>query len=331
MVDRELQVLIVCHAGAGLGLGHLTRSLVVAQELKATLGARVNFLIQGDFVERSNLNEFHHRFISRSEDLLSHVSAETPLDLLILDLHSACIPNRLESMLLEFKKSNTKIISIEALLAYRELLDLIFVPSFQVNDSLKVLGGAALVYGWDCYLIPEVNRKNPWVPGNKVLVLTGGSDATNLGQVWPSVLNEMLPKGTEIHWVRGPFAEQPVLPASVRVRFIVHDSPAALGPLMQSVNYAVTVFGVSFFELLHNGVPTVVFSPYGSKDEPELNQIKELGVALVAAAALEATHCLAELMLNAEQARELSERARTTLKSSGVKRFADEVKPLFLH
>lgn len=319
----------MCHAGVGLGLGHLTRCLVVAQELKATLGAKVNFLIQGDFLERGDLSEFHHRFISRSEDLLSHVSAETPLELLILDLHPACIPNRLESRLLEFKKSNTKIVSIDGLLAYRELLDLIFVPSFQVNDSLKGSRDASVVYGWDCYLIPELERKHLWAPGNKVLVLTGGSDATNLGKAWPSVLNEMLPSETEVHWVRGPFSKQPVLPSSSSVQFIVHDAPAALGPLMQSVNYAVTVFGVSFFELLHHGVPTVTFSPYGGKDELELQQIKALGIALVAADEREATGRLVELMLNAEQAREISSRTYRTLKTSGSKRFVSEVKALF--
>ncbi|MFC1684811.1 hypothetical protein ACFL0R_04985 [Pseudomonadota bacterium] len=47
-----MNILIVCHAGAGLGLGHLTRSLVVASALLQERGADVNLQIQGNAVDK---------------------------------------------------------------------------------------------------------------------------------------------------------------------------------------------------------------------------------------------------------------------------------------
>ena len=58
-----MNALIVCHAGERLGLGHLTRSMVVASALREDLGATVRFLIQGDPVQRDDLAQFDYHFL----------------------------------------------------------------------------------------------------------------------------------------------------------------------------------------------------------------------------------------------------------------------------
>jgi hypothetical protein len=94
---------------------------------------------------------------------------------------------------------------------------------------------------------------------------------------------------------------------------------------MASTNYAVTVYGVSFFELLQFGVPTVVFSPYGDKDDLELQEIEREEVALVARDKVDATEKLVSLMSNDELAHQLSRSARHRLRSSGIDRLCSEV------
>ena len=85
----------------------------------------------------------------------------------------------------------------------------------------------------------------------QVLALTGGSDATGLGKTWPTLLNETLAIETKLDWVTGTYAQQPVWPLTPRFSMLNYQSPSGLDNLMVAANYAVTVYGVSFFELLY--------------------------------------------------------------------------------
>lgn len=94
---------------------------------------------------------------------------------------------------------------------------------------------------------------------------------------------------------------------------------------MQASNYAVTVFGVSFFELIYLGIPTVVFSPYGDKDDSELEALAKAGVAVVARDEREATDQLCALMRDDLLATQLSLRAREHLNTPGGRRLCLEI------
>ena len=96
-----------------------------------------------------------------------------------------------------------------------------------------------------------------------------------------------------------------------------HQSPQGLDELMVSANYAITVFGVGFFELLHYGVPTVVFSPYGSKDDEELAGIAREGIARVATNEVAAVAELKALIVDNTLASSLSRCAKQKLSVSG--------------
>jgi glycosyltransferase involved in cell wall biosynthesis len=98
--------------------------------------------------------------------------------------------------------------------------------------------------------------------------------------------------------------------------------------LMHRAAVAVTVFGVSFFELIALGVPTVVFSPYGEKDSRELQGIAEQRVALVAQDAEDAAEQAAMLLKNSDLRTVLSNNARNKLKNFDGEYFAEEVRLL---
>lgn len=326
-----MEVLIVCHAGAGIGLGHLSRALVIAKALRTRFGAEVQWLIQSDPLQRDDLKAFPHRFVPLDHDLAGQLAAHAPVDLVLLDLQPQRVPPALGPAIGALRAAGAKVVAIDGLLAYRPELDLIFMPSFQFRPPTDLKEGAPIVYGWDCFLLDTQWAPLPWTPGRRVLALTGGSDTTQLGATWPALLNHSLPADAELHWVTGPFAEKPNWPAMQRIKMIEHVAPAGLGPLMQQANYAVTVFGVSFFELLYLGVPTVVFSPYGGKDIAEMNAIAESGMALVAADEREATEYLAELLSHEDMAMQLSQRARATLGTSGAQRLCSEIAGLMAH
>lgn len=323
-----MNALIVCHAGLGIGLGHLSRSLVIAKGLQENFRANVRLLIQTDALERTDLENFQHRFISLNDDLTKNLALEENLDLVLMDLQPQRVPHDLCYAFSALRATGAKLVGIDGLLNYRSELDLIFIPSFQFSPPHVLVTGAPIIFGWDCFLLPPHSAPEDWRPGSHVLALTGGSDATQLGTIWPELLNTSLPQHAELHWVTGPFAAPPNWPTAPLIKMTQHLAPVGLLPLMQQANYAVTVFGVSLFELLQLGVPTVVFSPYGNKDSRELEAIRASGTALVAVDAHDATRQLAELMQDPDLGQQLSKRSRATLRKSGVHRLCAEVQSL---
>ncbi len=225
-----VNALIVCHAGAGLGLGHLTRSLVVARALHQELGADVRLLVQGEAVQRADLAEFDHRFIGLEESLdklIRQQARHADAQIVVLDLHPSLVPADLDSLLQELRQEGRKVIGVDGLVSHRGSLDLIFIPSFRFSPPEHLAGDAPIRFGWDCFLL-NVNRPAvEWKSGGQVLALTGGSDATGLGKTLPTLLNATLPDDTELHWVTGPYAQQPVWPASQRVSMVNHNRPLA--------------------------------------------------------------------------------------------------------
>jgi len=324
-LDLRLKVLIVCQAGFGIGLGHLSRSLVIANTLSARFKADVHFLIQGSSINRDDLKMYSHQFVTSNQELEWKISEQGSANIVFIDLHPQRVPLELGRTINLMHKAGAKVVAIDGLMKFRSELDLIFIPSFHFNLPADLIKGAPVVFGWDCFLLDPLKSRSNWSHGLRVLALSGGSDATDLGENWPSLLNQSLPVGSELHWVTGPFAQKPHLPSSNRINIVEHTAPAGLRPLMQQANYAVTVFGVSFFELLYLGVPTVVFSPYAAKDTEIIKAIEKLGIALVAENERDATDRLKKLMTNHELSLQLSTQAQKQLCVSGVERLCIEI------
>jgi len=324
-------VLIVCHTGVGIGLGHLTRSLVIARALRQELGATVRLLIQGDVVQHDDLSQFSHQFIRLGDkliDAIDQAAHQHDVEVVVLDLYTRLVPTDVDALLRTLRHSGRKVISVDSLVGQRSNLDLMFIPSFRCPSLRDMSGATQVIFGWDCLLLNVKRSPAHWERGKNVLVLTGGSDATDLGKAWPTLLNESLPDGSEVHWVTGPYAKPPTWPFPQRITMIHHQSPSGLDDLMVDANYAVTIYGVSFYELLYYGVPTVVFSPYGRKDQPELAAIVESDIAIVAKDEVDAVSKLGELMRDDRMAGALSQYAQLKVSACGGHRLARAVASL---
>ena len=328
------EILIVCHAGPGIGLGHLMRSLVAARALKAQLGANVQLLVQGKLDDSALLSEFPARLLPSDADLCSAMQAECfarSIDVLVLDLFAQQIPVDLLPTLTKLRSLGCKLVALDGLTAFSAVLDLIFFPSFRCPAGLNIAHDTRVVYGWDCFLVNVPDVVPAWSNGRRVLVLTGGSDVTGLGNFWLGFLNERLDADVELDWVTGPYAKEPVWPDSPRITMLNHHAPKGLETLMSGANYAVTVFGVSFFELIYFGIPTVVFSPYGEKDSAELAALAAADVALVVRDEYEATEALIDLMSNPQKAEALSKRARAMMPVHGGVRLSEAIRKILIN
>ncbi len=312
-------------------MGHLTRAMVVAGALQQQLPAEVSLLIQGEQVQRCDLERLRHRFIPLNTELGRAVLDETAAfdpKLVIFDLHPRLLPDDLSQLLSGLRESGARLIGIDSLLDYCNGLDLTWIPAFRIDPARMAHCRAPVHFGWDSFLLRRTRTPGVWSPGNRVLVLTGGSDAAGSGCELPARMDAVLPLGIEVHWVRGPYAPAPVLPPAPRLRWLIENSPEGLDDLMVGVNYALTVFGVSCFELLQYGVPTVVFSPYGGKDEAELAGLAEAGVAWVAADEEVAVQRLRRLMEDDSAAARLAQVSAARMSARGVDRLVERIREI---
>jgi spore coat polysaccharide biosynthesis predicted glycosyltransferase SpsG len=324
-----MNALIVCQAGKKVGLGHLSRSIVIAKILKKNFQANVKLLIQGNPVFHKDLINFKHDFFPSKNSMVKKLRTQYSINIVFFDLHPKMVPLNFVEALNYFRISKTKLIAIDGLIDFRSSLDLIFIPSFQCFVATVSSRGAPIIYGWDCFLLDQSFKKKNWSPGQNVIVLTGGSDVSNLGKNLPELLNKKLPKDTNLDWVVGPYASRPILKKKKNINIKEYLSPNNVSKLMQKANYAITVYGVAFFELLKTGVPTIVFPVIKSKNKAEIDIIKKSGVAVVAKNKYEATELLVKLMSNNKQAFSIFKKASSKLEISGDIRLSAEIAKLF--
>ena len=326
-----LRVLLVCHAGVKLGLGHLTRMLALAAALERDARPEVRLLIQGDRIERADLSGFDHSFIDLDADLfdaVTEVCDRFEQSVVVFDLHPKLLPSDFADRSAGLRKRHVRLVGVDSLLPVCDSLDLTWIPSLLVGDA-EVAGCDRTVYwGWDSFLISKRLSAEEWAPGAKVLVLTGGSDVARQRDTLPVLLDARLPDGSEIWWVQGPFASAPVLPAEPRLEWVIHQAPAGLDELIVGSDYAITVFGVTLFELLQYGIPTIVFSPYQDRAFPELDSVAAAGVAVVAHDADDAVGELVALMADDDRARVYAQKALDRMSVNGADRLAGLIQSL---
>lgn len=322
---KSVSILLVTQCGQEIGLGHLMRMVVFAHTLQDTLSAGVKLLVQGEVISHPELDLLPCRHIGKQENLMEAVEeelVEKTADAVIFDLAQSWVPDDMHTSLERLVKQGRVLVGIDGLFEYADVLDMIHVPSFYlspeiINQIQSSKNKATISYGWESYLLPRRQRSTRWQQGNKVLVLTGGSDVKGLGKLWPTLLDERLPVTTEVHWVQGPYADTPTFPEHSNLNWVCHQSPDNMQLLMSGTNYVLTVHGVSFFEALQLGIPTVVLSPsMNCKDE--MPALAEERVAIVADSPEEAVSALCDLMPDKARAQELSTIAQSKMNQSNA-------------
>lgn len=168
--DISISALIVCHAGAGIGLGHLARSITVARALQDKAFAGVRLLIQGDKVTNKDLALIPHRYISLQDQLSTEIRREVHAkraDVVIFDIHPQRIPQDLSLLLAELSADSARLVAIDGLVDYCNEFDLTVVPSFFVDPKRIVNCHRTLIHGWDCCLLDKLGPRKSWSTGTR--------------------------------------------------------------------------------------------------------------------------------------------------------------------
>jgi len=327
-----INCLFLVSVGKAAGLGHLMRSKVAAKALKRRLpNTNIKFITIGDQVNQDLLNNINYESIdSLSLDLICSKFIHEGLNLLVLDLYKQSLGEEFKGFISEVRGCGAKVVAIDGLLGFEDLIDLIYIPSFFHNTLSPInKSKVRLVYGWECFLLDvEAVEKNIPNEDIHILVLTGGSDVNHLGRLWPALLNEMeLDMPITIDWVVGPYSELPFIPPISKNNFELHFSPKGLNELMQKANFSLTLYGVSFFELLKSKVPTVVY--VNESNNLEIEALENEQVAVVARKVDSAVTLLKSLILDKRKSEIISSKGWNKLQDANGDKFTLEIKELF--
>ena len=322
------KILLVCYISHKIGLGHLSRLLALAQTLKKDKKIIPEFLIFGDLTKKDEIESFVVHNFSIEDDFSQTIKSllqNNNFRALVIDIYHSHNLSNLHNLFIQLKQQKILIISIDTLLEHCDILDLIWIPSFNFDISKYNHCKSILRSGWDTYLIQKRLNHKKWRPGSKILVLTGGSDVLNLGKILPIQLDSILDKNSEVHWVKGPLSDDPKLPEKQKLKWIFHDAPQQLDEIIVQSNYVLTVFGVTFFEVLQYGIPTVVFSPYDIKDDKDLKALSNEDVAIVSNNSRSAIKELSNLMADDKLANKLSINALKKLSINGSQQLSKRI------
>ena len=322
--DTSLKVAIFTEASPENGMGHLMRTLSVTAALQDYLGAQVTLLIKGIKIQMPELALVSHVWV----DTLGGAQAKLALEenaLHIVDMKDATgfIESRNKVACPE-----SRVVAVDIDASYIPFVDLAWLASFYVDEATKKMSN--IRYGWDCFLLRDTAVWSPRAKASsrKILVLSGGSDAAGMGKTLPANLLEELPEDVHIDWVQGPYAEPPVAggeEANIK-RLSVIKAPARLPDLFADYDAVLCAYGVSFFECLRSGVPTIVFDPVGAAGSAEWAALEQQFPKTVKANSAAAIEQLKELLSQKEDISAVPE--IVSLLQQGPEHFAREIAKL---
>jgi spore coat polysaccharide biosynthesis predicted glycosyltransferase SpsG len=304
-----ISVMVVSASGPTQGMGHERRAGRIADALS----------------RRGTVQVVHRTLVADPNEDAIVRSMGGEADIVVVDVAPTLHGKTLRNWLGRFRQRGSRVVGIDGPL---DGVDMLVVPSFMLGSGFIEPSGLKtprLCWGWDYLILDQRRDTAVREPNSPVLVLTGGSDPTGLAGRLPKMLDVALPEGVRITWVVGPHGAEPSLPATPRLEWTSVSGVEDLRRLMEAAGHALAVYGVSVLELLHHGIPTVVFSPYGDRDRAHLDSLESEGVALVAADEAQAVERLATLICDRALADRLARRAAACIPESGTERIVDAI------
>jgi spore coat polysaccharide biosynthesis protein SpsF len=266
-------VLVRCDGGAAIGLGHVTRCLALADELRDTHRCAVAFAMRdagsaGAAAVRSAGYDVALIAADASSDYgdeLAAVVAARHAAALVVDVRDRLSRASLEAI----RASGLRTVSVDDGSDRRLAADLAFYPPAPQVEEMDWCGFSGRRYaGWEWVMLKREFAAAPFAPPESsasspaidVLVTMGGSDPVGMTEFTVGAL-ELLAMPLAVRVVVGPaFARaETLIDAIARSKHAIQvaRAPASLAALMRASRLAVASFGVSAYELAACGVPAV--------------------------------------------------------------------------
>ena len=271
--------ILVADDGPEVGLGHRRRMEWLQRELRDELSLEARLLIRSGALPPS---AHASRQTAESTELFSRtIQREVNKERasrIIFDLKWGLWENALPGLLRGFDHVST--LGVDTPPSWCNLFENVFFPSVTLSEQHRLMGYSN--WGPDWLLMNRRAQPWTWRRGDEpqVLVLTGSLGYYDFSEWLGEVMAKSVSPSVKVYWLgahghaqEGKGITEPPVP-------IISDEN--LRQRQSSATYAVSRFGVSVFEMLGLGVPTVVLPGWGEHEEASVDFLEERGLALVA-------------------------------------------------
>ncbi|HOV79640.1 MAG TPA: NTP transferase domain-containing protein [Bacillota bacterium] len=262
--EKSRRVLFRCDGDSRIGLGHVVRSLALADEMRETFGCGVTFAMVTGEAGCEMVRKAGYPIVQNPgypEDAwLDSVVRELRPDAVILDIRSELSSGAVEN----WRRDGVLIVAIDDPSDRRLAADMSFYPPVeQVSKMDWEAFCGRLFVGWEWVVLRrEFSNAPERVPHEKpvVLITMGGSDPAGLTLKAVEGLG-LLEETFDAVVVLGPgFTNDDALEkmlAKSSGKFEVRRNVSDMPGLMARADLAVASFGVTAYELAAVGVPAV--------------------------------------------------------------------------
>lgn len=255
-------ILIRCDASQSIGLGHITRCLVLANEFKKSK-CKVFFAIKNNELAIEKIKEQQFDMLISNDDNFDYfkwivdIIEQQKIDIFIGDIRDG-FPIELISYM---KNKNILTVAIDEPSDYAKECDICFYPPHAIIDKTKYKGK---VYQGLEYVIlrPEFYEKFEKVKNEipNVLVMMGGTDAYNL--TLPVI--KKIDTCKENFDIRVVLSEKhkdlDLLNEFLKIsnhKVIIYNKVENMASFLNNIDFAISQFGTVAYEYLIKNIPVI--------------------------------------------------------------------------
>lgn len=336
LTEKSSKVTIVTQADEKVGMGHLARCMALAKELKESQAINVNFYVNDNPGAKELLEQqgFSANVWKSLDDLSEKLCSDVQrVDGTIIDLKASYCGELLEKT----GRLDTHSMLIDYVPADASLADLFIVPTvfFDYENKASHFAKKKILTGKNHLLL---NRKINWLRENNdirdgILISAGGSG------LLPDELFEAISRldgGDKIKFLAGPFADVSFFHRKANAynikNYEVIFNPPDVFEVYSKSKLALCTFGVTTYELIALGVPTVVVKTVTKDDADIVEYLAQNDVCVnlldAANSAETVTGILESLLQNNDRLTELSRNSKKFIDGLGVQRVGVAIKEL---
>ena len=339
--EKNRNIIIRCDGSQRVGLGHIYRCMTIAEALRDNFSIGITFaLMEGPIgVQILEDAQFSTILCPKNEneaDWIDTLIAQESADGILLDVRTELAPERIA----KWTQSGIVTAVLDDISERRLAASLIFyppVPQVKKLNWSNIIG--ELYSGWQ--FVPlrkqfsEVSRSSPGeVP--RILVAMGGSDADGLTFDVVDALDE-INLVFEVDFLLGSafskIEELKARLASSKISCHLHHDQPNIATIMSGASFAVVSFGMTAYELLAVGVPSIIIGI--SEDHVESASIFEaarvgINLGLVGnSLKAELSREVASLLRDPHRIDEMAQNAQNLSVSNGSIRIAEIINNRF--
>jgi len=322
---KKIKFFFITIANKDYGIGHLSRISKIIKYLNKNYKFEIELFILGKnyFLNQSKnlkIKQFKNKtlYLNNLKTKLSN----THQSIVVFDLPI----NEAKNKFLEvINNDNNTYIAIDCFLKFNKKFKFLWIPSFYLPKEIK--NKKKIYYGRNKYLIGEskpkkiINKKTI----KNVAIFSGGSDVFDFNKTILQNLNLEVKQKLNLFFIIGPFSKKFSKPKnSLHSYNIIYDLKE-IKTLCKKIDLAITPHGVTLFELMYFGIPTLSFIPNKKIRNEEIKKLKNLNVTTIANSFGDLFKKLDLILSNKINTNLITNNAFKFVKTDGVNEFVKKI------